>query len=108
MSGLTVIESVACPALTSTICMPSAWLAPSSFHIASAQARPMSSGESLALTFTGSLPGSDLIVIHDDLFRNRLGLAGEDNARPQLPRLQRIIHVQLGLALDEFRPAGRA
>src|SRR5882757_3457219 len=52
ISGLTVIESVARPGPISTIAMPRPLLASSSFHIASAQARARSSGESVALTFT--------------------------------------------------------
>ena len=50
--GPTVIVSVAWPDLTSTIFMPRPLLASSSFHIASAQARARSSGDSVALTFT--------------------------------------------------------
>src|SRR6516225_4707650 len=124
MSARTVIESVAWPALTSTICMPRPLLASSSVNIRSAQARAISSGESLALTFTrvslvdssfehdlsGAHPSgrsprarffgscSYVIVVHHDLLRNRLGLAGQDEAGLQLPRLQRIVHVHLGLA----------
>src|SRR3954468_12185812 len=52
ISGLTVIDSVARPDPISTIVMPRLLLASSSFHIASAQARARSSGESVALTFT--------------------------------------------------------
>jgi len=52
MSGLTVIVSVARPGAISTIFMPSPLEASSSFHMASAQARARSSGESVALTFT--------------------------------------------------------
>src|SRR6202790_3752796 len=52
MCGLTVIASVASPVLISRISMPRPWLASSSFHIASAQARARSSDESVALTFT--------------------------------------------------------
>src|ERR1700751_5598261 len=105
--GCTIIESVASPGLISTIVMPRPLLASSSFHIASAQARAMSSGESLALTFT-RLSWLDVIVVDLDLVRNRLGLAGHDENCLQLPRLQRIVHVHLGLALDELGPAGRA
>ena len=57
MSGLTVIASVAWPGLISTISMPRPLLASSCFHIASAQARASSSGESVALTFTAVSPG---------------------------------------------------
>jgi hypothetical protein len=56
MCGLTVIVSVASPALICRISMPRPWLASSSFHIASAQARARSSGESVALTFTALSP----------------------------------------------------
>ncbi len=52
MCGWTVIASVARPALTSTIAMPSPLLASSSRHIASAQARARSSGEGVTLMFT--------------------------------------------------------
>src|SRR5215471_15421221 len=109
MSGLTVMVSVASPALISTILIPSAWLASSSFHIASAQARARSSAESVASTFTQFLPVvSDVIVVHHDLFRNRLGLAGQDETRVELPGLQRIVDVHLGPALDQLGPAGGA
>ena len=52
ISGRTVIDSVARPGPISTISMPRPLLASSSAHIASAQARARSSGESVALTFT--------------------------------------------------------
>src|SRR5271169_807619 len=53
--GLTVMANVAWPVLTSTISMRP-WLASSSAHIASAQARARSSGDSVALTFTLASP----------------------------------------------------
>src|ERR1700738_152205 len=56
MCGCTVIASVAWPGLISTISMPRPLLASSSCHIASAQARARSSGESMALTFTAISP----------------------------------------------------
>src|SRR5882757_7578262 len=128
ISGLTVMASVAWPDLISAISMPRPRLASSSAHIASAQARARSSGESVALTFTAaSLAGLsmifsekpvstfldhalilDVIVVHHDLLRNRFGLAGQDKPRLQLPRLQRIIDVHLRVALDQFCAAGRA
>ncbi len=52
MCGWTVIVSVASPGLIRRISIPRPLLASSSCHIASAQARARSSGESLALTFT--------------------------------------------------------
>src|SRR5882724_2337640 len=54
MCGLTVIASVASPALTCRISMPRPLLASSSCHIASAQARARSSGASAAVTFTAA------------------------------------------------------
>src|SRR5260370_9810341 len=54
MCGLTVIVSVASPALICRISMPRPLLASSSLHIASAQARARSSGESVALRFTAA------------------------------------------------------
>src|ERR1700731_608103 len=132
MWGATVIVSVARPGLTSTIFMPRPRLASSSFHIASAQARATSSGDNVALTFTSGLPdvglvetsllngllvvgprhkvstipeASNVIVIDHDLVRNRLGLTGENKTRLQLPRLQRIVHIHLGLAFDQLGAA---
>jgi hypothetical protein len=52
MCGWTVIVSVASPGLICRISMPRPLLASSSCHIASAQARARSSGESVAWTFT--------------------------------------------------------
>src|SRR6185369_4536158 len=54
MCGSTVIVSAAKPGFTSTIFMPRPLLASSSFHIASAQARAISSGESA--TFIAGCP----------------------------------------------------
>src|SRR5262245_8961098 len=135
ISGLTVMVSVARPGPISTISMPRPFEASSSFHIASAQARARSSGESVALTFTCPLPKlyraclgrplvssvwarstrganapkvSHVVVVDDDSFGARLGLAGQDETRLQLPRLQRIIHFHRCLALDQLGPAGRA
>jgi hypothetical protein len=56
MCGLIVIVSVAWPGLICRISMPRPLLASSSFHIASAQARARSSGESVALTFIADSP----------------------------------------------------
>src|SRR5215469_2671666 len=56
MSGLTVMVSLALPGPISTIFMPSPEEALSSFHMASAQARARSSGDSAAFTFTDGLP----------------------------------------------------
>src|SRR6202047_5438153 len=107
--GLTVIVSVASPGLTCRISMPRPWLASSSFHIASAQARARSSGESVALTFTYRLPVvSNVIVVYHDLFGNRPRLAGQDEARLELPRLKRIVHFHLRIALYQLGAAGRA
>src|SRR5689334_4045614 len=64
ISGRTVMVSVARPGPISAISMPRPLEASSSFHIASAQARARSSGESVALTFTGLLP---------ELYRTCLG-----------------------------------
>src|SRR6202022_2961538 len=109
MCGMTVIASVASPALTLTISMPRPWLASSSFHIASAQARARSSGESVALTFTYRLPVvSNVIVVYHALFGNRPRLAGQDEARLEFPRLKRIVHFHLRIALDQLGAAGRA
>jgi hypothetical protein len=54
MCGATVMVSVACPGLTSTIAMPRPLLASSSLHIASAQARAISSGDNA--TFMADSP----------------------------------------------------
>src|SRR5882757_2889490 len=54
MCGCTVIDITALPEPISTTAMPRPLLASSSFHIASAQARARSSGESVALTFTSN------------------------------------------------------
>src|SRR6516165_6149783 len=109
MSGLTVMVSVAWPDLTSTILMPSPWLASSSFHIASAHARARSSGESVALTFTLSSPVvSHVIVIDHDLFCNRLRLASENVPCLELPWLERIVQLHLRPALHQLGAAGRA
>src|ERR1700736_5346439 len=103
MCGCTVMVSVARPGPTSTIFMPRPEEASSSFHIASAQARARSSGDSVALTFKRRLPFFlNVIVIDHDLFRNRFGLAGQDKARLQLPRLQRIIDIHRCLAFDQL------
>src|SRR5262245_55360979 len=138
ISGLTVMVSVARPGPTSTISMPRLFEASSSFHIASAQARARSSGDSVALTFTCPLPEllpgslrrepcclvrsvwarriqsvnapevSHVVVIDHHFFRARPRLAGQDKSRLQLPRLQRIVHFHLRLALDQLGAAGRA
>src|SRR4051794_10539217 len=96
-----VIESVARPALTSRIVMPSPLLASSSFHIASAQARARSLGERVALP-------SDMVVIYHDPVAYRSCLAGEDKSLLEFPRLKRVIHFHPRLALDEPRATGRA
>src|SRR5689334_8322728 len=138
MLALAVMVSVARPGPTSTISMPSAPELSSSFHIASAQARARSSGDSVAvaLTFTCLLPErcrarwcephfhsavwarstksvnarkvSHVVVIDHDPFRARPRLAGENKSRLQLPRLQRIVHFHLRLAFDQLGAAGRA
>src|SRR6185312_5763553 len=51
---------------------------------------------------------SYMVVIHHHPLRTWPRLAGQDKARLQLPRLQRIIHFHLRLALDELGAAGRA
>ena len=80
ISGRTVIESVARPDPISTISMPRPLLASSSFHIASAQARARSSGESVALTFTAALPVVGLVATSlIDAFRLRGARTGAGN-----------------------------
>src|SRR5882757_10480776 len=130
--GCTSIDMTARPGPISTNCMPRPLLASSSLHIASAQARARSSGESTVLTFTsnslspacwlkplecqcwGAAPEVstrtkvlDVIVIDHDPVRARPCLAGQNEPRLQLPRLQRIIHFHLCVALDQLGAAGR-
>src|SRR5882757_2775536 len=139
MCGCTIIAITASPGLISTSSMPRPLLSSSCFHIACAQARAkssrvMSSGNSVALTFTsnslsaGPLQGAscliisvgrdtesvnaqkelDVVVVDHDLPGARLGLAGENKARLQLPRLQRIVQIHRRIALDQLGAAGRA
>src|SRR5689334_23984973 len=49
-----------------------------------------------------------MIVVHHDLVGNRLGLASQHKAGLKFPRLERIVHVHLGLALHKPGTTSRA
>jgi hypothetical protein len=75
MCGCTFMVSVARPGPTSTIFMPSPLEASSPFHIASAQARARSSGDSVAFTFTSNSRQSTTIF-------SETGLAWQVRMKP--------------------------